>query len=97
MGRVSSSFLPGFLSIVLPDLVNSMCLRPPYLLLLPSAPITQSSPNRPCSLLNQTAKLVKTGEEKWDDKEEMINDIKAYNSFLWKWNIPSQQVGTIDM
>lgn len=28
-GRVSSSFLPGFLSIVLPDLANSMCPAPP--------------------------------------------------------------------
>lgn len=71
MGRGSSSFLPGFLSIVLPDLANSMCLTPPPKPThppppLPSIlhPITHSSPSRPPSLLTQTAKLVKTEERK---------------------------------
>lgn len=63
MGRGSSSFLPGFLSIVLPDLANSMCLNPPQTLLLLN-PTTHSSPSRPPSLLNQTAKLFKPEEGK---------------------------------
>ncbi|XP_047441479.1 uncharacterized protein LOC125008323 [Mugil cephalus] len=80
MGRGSSSFLPGFLSIVLPDLANSMRLAPPSFLLLllllhPSIPITHSYPCRPPFLLNQTARLLKTEEGK--EKGEMINDDKA--------------------
>ncbi|XP_030253030.1 uncharacterized protein LOC115569205 [Sparus aurata] len=55
MGRVSSSFLPGFLSIVLPDLANSMCLTllppppppPPPSLLHPHCPVLSQQTSLP--------------------------------------------------
>lgn len=71
-GRVWSSFLPGFLSIVPPHLANSMCPPPtphPH-----PAPNSRSSPSRPPSLLGQTASTPRKGRQKWDDKKELIND-----------------------
>ena len=106
MGRVSSSFLPGFLSIVLPDLANSMCLTllpppppPPPSLLHPHHPVLSQQTSLPPSLPNQTAKLVKTEEGKQKVGWQRRNDKwqRSYKRPLWKWNLHSRQVGPIDM
>lgn len=76
-GRLSSSFLPGFLSIVLPDLANSM--PPPH---SPNSSTTITPPptpiNQQISVPPQSDSLnTRKWREKWADKEEMINDNRA--------------------